>query len=264
MPGLTWEHIVSALTFTTFATIWVFEHFWSLRTEEQFYVVWPAILVFALAYRKGSRSRTAAAWVAIAVIVIEPVVRMSCFAIPSLRRNFFLTFQVDALMFGVLGALLQGRARFERVYRRVTHLPWLLPILLFGVMGLLWVRFQNYWNLTIGYTLEGFVTLIWMLWLIRNPNSLQGRLFNHPAVAWLGRLSYSLYLWQTLFLNPARVTVFGRYGWWNKFPTPWICILALAVFSFYCIEQPALRLRDRIMRKWKPAESLRPAPEGAA
>jgi peptidoglycan/LPS O-acetylase OafA/YrhL len=68
---------------------------------------------------------------------------------------------------------------------------------------------------------------------------------------WIGRLSYSLYIWQTFFTHHLDVEVFGRNGWWDTFPTSWLCILAVAAFSYYCIERPALRLRDVCLRRMR-------------
>jgi peptidoglycan/LPS O-acetylase OafA/YrhL len=101
----------------------------------------------------------------------------------------------------------------------------------------------------VGMTIDGFLILMWLLWLVRNPVSTSGRMFNQPAIAWVGRLSYSLYIWQTFFLHHLNIEVFGKNGWWNTFPTSWFCIFAVAVFSYYCIERPALRLRDVFLRR---------------
>ena len=60
-------------------------------------------------------------------------------------------------------------------------------------------------------------------------------ILNVRPVVWLGKISYSLYLWQQLF-------VFGER------PKPWYFVLvavALASASYYFVEQPMLRLRER-------------------
>jgi len=60
-------------------------------------------------------------------------------------------------------------------------------------------------------------------------------ILNVRPVAWLGKISYSLYLWQQLF----------AYG---THPRPWYFIflaLGLASASYYLVEQPMLRLRER-------------------
>ncbi len=102
-------------------------------------------------------------------------------------------------------------------------MPWLLTgavVLRFRRLGMI---YQNYWNLPIGLTIDGALALLWLLWLIRNPHSLQGRLLNLPVVAWVGRLSYSMYVWQTFFIHINNIDVFwpGRGGT-TPFPATWL------------------------------------------
>jgi peptidoglycan/LPS O-acetylase OafA/YrhL len=234
LPGMNRLELITALTFTRnyvpHVGLWTFEHLWSLCIEEQFYLIWPALLVFCIVRRKC-------------------FIRVFSFHfLPNFHNPGAFHMQADGLMFGALGALQQGHARFEKLYVRATRWPWMLPILLFFVSGALGTEFQNYWNMPIGITINGFLVLIWMLWLIRNPESATGRVFNQPVISWVGRLSYSLYIWQTFFLHHRNIEVFGRNGWWNTFPTSWLCILAVAIFSYYVVEQPALRLRDVCLR----------------
>ena len=254
LPGMTHNDLITALALTRnyahHVDLWAMEHLWSLCIEEQFYLLWPTTLVLCLLHRNVSAGRRNATRIALALLIAEPFVRILCFRyLPAYRNTGMFHMQADGLMFGALGALQQGHARFERIYARATRWPWLLPVLIFIVLGSLTARFQNYWDLPLGMTLNGFLILMWLLWVVRNPTSLQGRILNQPVVTWIGRLSYSLYLWQTFFTHHLDVEVFGRNGWWDTFPTSWLCILAVAVFSFYCIERPALRLRDVCLRR---------------
>jgi peptidoglycan/LPS O-acetylase OafA/YrhL len=256
LPGFNGTELATALTFTRnyspHVSLWAFEHLWSLCIEEQFYLLWPAVLVVCAWRRKGADARRAAAWVTLAVIVVEPFVRVLSYRyLPNFHNPGAFHMQADGLMFGAVGALLEGTQRFERVYRRAMHWPWLAPVLLFVVSGTLGIVFGNYWNLPVGITVNGFLALMWLLWLVRNPASPAGRVMNLPAVAWIGRLSYSLYLWQTFFLHHDSVEVLGHDAWWNTFPGAWLCILGAAMGSFYGIEQPALRVRDVCLKKMR-------------
>jgi len=62
------------------------------------------------------------------------------------------------------------------------------------------------------------------------------RALNWSPVAWLGNISYSLYLWQELFVSNASL----HLGYVLVVPA-----LACACLSFYCVEQPMLRLRGK-------------------
>ena len=256
LPGMNRLELITALTFTRnyvpHVGLWALEHLWSLCIEEQFYLIWPALLVLSVVHRKGSDGRRIATRIAIGVILAEPFIRVFSYRfLPAFHNPGAFHMQADGLMFGALGALQQGHERFEKLYRRATRWPRLIPVLLFLVSGALGMKFENYWNMPIGITINGYLILMWMLWLVRNPLSISGRIFNQPAVAWIGRLSYSLYIWQTFFLHHLNIEVLGRNGWWSTFPASWLCILAAAVCSYYLIEQPALRLRDVCLRKMR-------------
>ncbi len=74
------------------------------------------------------------------------------------------------------------------------------------------------------------------------------RVLNWSPVAWLGKISYSLYLWQELFCsNPSL-----HLGYSLVIPA-----LACACLSYYCVERPMLRLREKRARSRRP--DLRPA-----
>ena len=185
-----------------------------------------------------------------AVIATEPFLRVLSFRyLPHFHNAGAFHMSADGLMFGALGALQQGHHRFEKLYSVATRWPWILPLLLFFANGFLSVRFGRYWDLPIGLSIAGFLILMWLLWLVRNPLSLQGRFLNLPLSRWIGRLSYSLYIWQTFFLHHLSAQALGSSGWYNTFPTNWLCILLVATVSFYCIEQPSLRLRDIVLRR---------------
>jgi peptidoglycan/LPS O-acetylase OafA/YrhL len=75
------------------------------------------------------------------------------------------------------------------------------------------------------------------------------RVLNWAPVVWLGKVSYSLYLWQELFCSNAAL----HYGYVLVLPS-----LACAALSYYLIEQPMLRLRDRLSRKARPITAAQP------
>ena len=59
----------------------------------------------------------------------------------------------------------------------------------------------------------------------------------------MGVLSYSLYLWQQLFLNR------NSSAWINRFPQNLILASAVSLTSYYLLEAPLLKLRKRIARR---------------
>ena len=79
-------------------------------------------------------------------------------------------------------------------------------------------------------------------WALLHHASPLGRLLNAAPVAYVGTLSYSLYLWQQLFLNPHSTAVYCR------FPLNVALAIVAGVASYYLVERPFLRLRER----WEP------------
>jgi peptidoglycan/LPS O-acetylase OafA/YrhL len=78
---------------------------------------------------------------------------------------------------------------------------------------------------------------------------------NWAPLTFIGVLSYSLYLWQQLFLNGA------SSAWINAFPQNLILAFCAAVASHYLIEKPFLSLRDRYR---KSAKERKPTTSAAA
>jgi peptidoglycan/LPS O-acetylase OafA/YrhL len=62
----------------------------------------------------------------------------------------------------------------------------------------------------------------------------------------IGILSYSIYIWQQLFLNPRNASVFGSAHILRYLPVCCLAILTAAETSYYLIERPSLRLRNRV------------------
>ena len=228
---------------------WSLEHFWTLSVEEQFYLIWPFVLILCLS-RPLEAGRRLAFRVALAVILVAPIIRVVSYRLhnPYWHNAGMFQMQADALMFGCVIALLQGTPSFEKLYLVVTRIWWLPPAVILFCMTMD-ARFQNYWSLPIGLTLQGAAIAAFVLWCVRNSHSLVGRFLNLRPVAYLGVLSYSAYLWQTLFLHHSNIKLFGGQNLWNTFPTSWLAIFFAALLSYYLVEQPSLRLRSTLMRR---------------
>jgi peptidoglycan/LPS O-acetylase OafA/YrhL len=244
--------IISSLFFFhdyALSLMWPLEHFWSLSIEEQFYFLWPFLLLYCLR-RPGFEGRLRASKIAIGIILVAPLIRVISFTIGRntfLHNGYSFHAHADSLMFGCLIALLQGHASFERVYAIATKIWWIPPAVIV-VSDLLSARFQNYWDFTIGLTVCGIAIAFFLLWCVRNPTSAVGRVLNSPAVVHIGVLSYSIYIWQTLFLNYYNLPVFGPHlKLLYTFPFSWLAILVVAELSHRLVELPSLHLRNRLL-----------------
>jgi peptidoglycan/LPS O-acetylase OafA/YrhL len=113
--------------------------------------------------------------------------------------------------------------------------------------------FHGTYLLPLGYSLEGAAITLLLLWLVRRPDTPVGKAFNAPVVRHLGVISYSLYIWQQLFLAPPSVNASSLWDWLFKL----ICCLAVAEGSYWGIERPFLSLKRYFNtgpREWHPPQ----------
>ncbi len=200
-------------------------HSWSLAVEEQFYLLWPGLLAF-VGVRRGL-------WIALGAIVLEPVVRIGTyFAFPSQRilETYQFHTRLDALAFGCALALALDLwpAFTESLPRR--SLTW-AAIATFAIYPFAEVRFRAAFTFTAGFSLICAATAILMLTALALPHGFLSRALGVAPLRWVGRISYSLYLWQQLFLIPADHSLLGR------FPLNVVAAFAAACASYYLIER---------------------------
>lgn len=218
---------------------WFVGHFWTLSLEEQFYLLWPATIV-ACGLARADK-------VALAIVVLSPLVRVvSYLAFPGLRPQIpiMLHTAADPIMIGCLAAIWSGRPRFESALARLSSWYWPCGAIVFVGFIAPWLaeRFRGTYDQTIGVTLSCLAVTFVMLWVIRRPSSRATKLLSIPLLTHIGVLSYSLYLWQQLFLAPGE-------RWSKVFPLELCACFIAAEASYRLIEQPILRLR----RRFRPA-----------
>ena len=231
---LRWYHMMAAALYLAnfdFAHPWYLGHLWSLSVEEQFYFLWPGVL------KRWHEHRVA---ILVGVISFAPVYRVTCHVL-GLHGRADETFPAvaDILAFGCLLAIFAGR--IPPISKRLAAMM-LLPVVLVPVyLG----RLQYHMTPVLLLVLLPIMHLS-IAGLILHVVRRRYVVLNIQPVAWLGKISYSLYLWQQLF-------VFGDHA------KPWYFIffaLALASASYYLVEQPMLRLREKRSIRPKPAKTL--------
>ncbi len=227
---------------------WWLEHLWSISVEEQFYLVWPFLLVLCLRW-PGRQGLYAACVFPLAVIVVSPVLRLLLLQSPEaeVHRVGVVSLRFDFIMFGCLVALLQHTPRFEAMYREVTRVAWLPPAVIMG-SSVLSAYVGNRFDLSVGYTISGFAIAMFLLWCTRNAESVVGWVLNCRPMVKIGVLSYSIYLWQTLFMHLGNGRAFAWWPWIGRYPENYLGLAVAACASYYLIEQPSLRLRTCAIR----------------
>lgn len=235
MPG----DLLHALTYTMNYHAphgWLTGHLWSLSVEEQFYLLWPAILVL------GGPKR--AFWFAAVAIVVTPLLRIGSFEWLGSESEFFgMQFQLccDALAVGCVLAI---------GHRWLGEQVWYMHLLRWRGFALIPFTAVVLSSLTehprilylAGYTIMNVAIALSIDRLVRFPTGPVGRFINIAPMRFVGVLSYSLYVWQQLFLNR------HNGNWFAAFPQNLIGAGVAALGSYYFIERPFLRLKQRFSR----------------
>ncbi len=217
------------------------EHTWSLAVEEQFYIIWPVLMLTA--YKLWGRR--GAIFAAMGMIAGAPLFRVAVGAIhaPYLHSHVFgfMFSRMDGLGVGCFLALAEGTRFFERMYARVSGLWWVAALGFLLGTPVLFAKSAHFEH-SVGLTLDAVMMGLFILWAARNPESWVGRFLNNKLVAEIGVLSYSIYLWQTFFIH-ADTGV--RYL--NEMPLGLFCIAVAALMSRQFVEKPFFVIRDRVL-----------------
>lgn len=188
-----------------------FQHFWSLAVEEQFYFIWPTLILSALALRAFRFRGKLVSWenrltfLFAGVTVISFIFMVLSFLLnPSL--SYFLTAsRAWELSLGALGAMLvrQEDGILQRFYASVIGK--VLPgILLLASMFLITDR-------NFGYTLP-LVVIASFLLVTKNSESkdVDVKALSNRVLGFVGNISYSLYLWHWPIIVFAEEFGFGK------------------------------------------------------
>lgn len=213
---------------------------WSLAVEEQFYLIWPIVVILALRTRHGVRLL---ALVAALLVVGATVGRFFSFDGTNMYRTFGTDFRVDMLAIGALLAmvLFAGHHMLVRRISRVTAVPAVLVLTAAIVVmpdfnSSEGADFQK-WYYWVGLPLVGLATASIIGYLFTHQHSSVVKMLEWRPIAYSGSISYGLYLWHYPVLM-AIATVYREIN-----PLLWFAIgLALtylfAALSFRLLERP--------------------------
>jgi peptidoglycan/LPS O-acetylase OafA/YrhL len=200
------------------------QHFWSLSIEEQFYLVWPAVLLCC-----GAR---ASRWLALAAASGFAAWRFFMIIHHHIAFGAGLATQyhADALLLGCAAALFQPRATPHPRSAGWFALLFVAAILPCFVLFNQFVPFAE--SAVIALAIRGSIH-------VRVP--LVSSLLAAPALTLLGIESYSIYIWQ----QPVAHYESARLP---DVALKLVIVLALATLSYYVVERPMIRLGERLTR----------------
>ena len=246
-----WPHAISALFYTTDYYNAIlgdpntgFSHTWSLGIEEQFYLLWP--FVFAK-FCHDLKKMTVLLATIVGVVWVHRCVLYFLFHFD--QAYFYAAFdtRLDSLMVGCLLAVLLKRGVFMSLWQAACRnivMPLLTCTLLLASIFAGPMLVPRYRDL-IGFAVDPLLVAVIIVQMLALSSTAYLNWLEWSWVRFLGDISYSLYLWQqtTLSLSahlhlplPIKLAVAVAFT------------IAVASLSYYVVERPFLKLKDKSFR----------------
>ena len=247
-----WISIATGTSYFSGTTPDLFRNLWSLSVEEQFYLVWPFVVLLVVLVRW----RAARFAIFIAVAVASAVAMLLLYS-PRIdpTRVYYGT---DTHSFGLaLGAALAVATagmpthplEWRRGHRAALQVAGSVAIVALVAIAVL-VPADSPLLFEGGLALVALLSAIAVLGAIV-PASVPGVLLDRAPLRWIGERSYGIYLWHW----PVLVLVLAAQPGWQDAPvTRWLTgavtvaiTVAAAALSYQLLERP---IRQRGFRTW--------------
>lgn len=215
-------------------------HTWSLAVEEQFYVFWPWVLYF---FRKNGLLVIAATLFFLALVAI--------YFVPNIRvefhgRAYFIgeSFHADRFFLPAIAPIMIGSAfavfnffNAVQVQNIISKTPIkIVFILLIFSAFLIPIGLINY---SFVFQALGYGSLL--LYIAHHQSAIITGIFEWKPLAFIGKISYGIYVWQGLFLGTGP----GGKLWIQQPVINIVLTFLVATISFYFIEKKVLQLKSK-------------------
>lgn len=216
------------------------KHLWSLAIEEQFYIIWPIILLFMLVFVK----RLGRVWLITFILSLVSLIVMIVLSEPQMdnsRVYFGTDTRAHSLLIGALLAYIfppfRLKAQIDRTSGAVLNG---IGIVSLGVLIYMFtfVSASHYWIYAGGLYLIAAITTLLIAASVHPTTFFATKLLGNPLFVFIGKRSYSLYLWHYPI-----ITLSNTYFIQGQVPFYMIIIQVVLTFvmaevSYRFIEQP--------------------------
>ena len=210
-----------------------FLHSWSLSIEEQYYIIFPAILLVSYKYFKKYIFIILFTFSTLSILYAH-----STTINDSMKSFYFFHTRVWELLIGSMLAYLEchnksrcGKRAFNEIYSFIGLSLIIFSLILFSSKNIFHPSF---------FTLIPVIGTSLIIWFA-NRGSLIYRLLSGKVLKGIGLISYSLYLWHYPFFSFAKIGAIVTENIPKKIILILI-ILLMSIFSYFFIEK---KFRDK-------------------
>ncbi len=214
-------------------------HLWSLGVEEQFYLLWPLILFWA------GRKKFSTVAVSLAVLVVSLAVNLALTS-KNQPAGFYLPMgRFWELASGGLLACIQWH-RTDGQTNALLKERGVKSIL--GWSGITLLLVTQWASMSVD-AFPGFyavvVVVATVMLIVAGPEAWFNRkVLSHPAVVYVGKISYPLYLWHWPLLVFARLMGDGQWLIAHR-NAALVASVLLAMLTYHCVERPLVNVNRR-------------------
>ena len=218
-------------------------HTWSLSVEEQFYIFYPFIVIYSIKYCRNK------VWLIILLLSFFSFVA-SCIGVKVKPEATFYLIPTRAWELGIGGLL--AVSNIDELLRKNNYLRQIISIL-----GLMAIFFGFYW-LTPLKPFPGYNALLPCLGtfciIAAGTKSLVAKILSFKPIAYIGMLSYSLYLWHWPIIVFSNIEL--NISSIQKYLLVLALTFALAILTRYFLELPVKKYFGSQHSKFVVASSL--------
>ncbi len=226
-------------------------HTWTLAIEEQFYVVWPILVIAILKLTRSTRFLFVVAVLGVLASAVEMALLFHLHPATDPSRLYYGTDTraQDILTGAALGIVLFKRSPATSARGRVGFS--LVAVVAALVFVLEWLRINGSANLTYrgGFLVADLMVALVICGVTLAPTGLPARVLSFRPLTFVGQISYGLYLWHWpvfLVINHARTGLDN----WSLFLLRLAITFVIAVLSWYLVETPVRQMTFGSWKSW--------------